>query len=179
MTKILAGLIAAALSVAPSEARTPAASGVVGIYAIVEKVVLEPNDSLPTRIVVHGAFSFVDYGMARIPLGSAVASMTGPTTQAKRGRMYFMLSGMTRDDIVRKEWADLKAVAGTGDAVGFGAYGYLGMFDGGSFNVSRVRAESEPLGPPIAYLSNAGVVKLPDHGVHAQTVRMLRAALPK
>ena len=34
-----------------------AASGQVSIYAIVEKVVLEPNDSAPERIQIWGAFT--------------------------------------------------------------------------------------------------------------------------
>ncbi len=38
------------------------ASGPVGIYGIVEKVVFEPNERSPERIQVWGAFAYVDGG---------------------------------------------------------------------------------------------------------------------
>jgi len=83
------------------------ASDPVGIYALVEKVVMEPNDGSPQRIQVWGAFAFSDdqhgdgYGVPQ------------------RGYLYFtLLQG--KEEICKKEWADLKAVAGTGQGVGFG-----------------------------------------------------------
>ena len=38
------------------------ASGLVGIYAVVSKVVFEPNDKAPERIQIWGAFTLVDGG---------------------------------------------------------------------------------------------------------------------
>src|SRR5205085_9851828 len=97
-----------------------AASGPVGIYGIVEKVVFEPNEQSPERIQVWGAFAYVDGGANS---GLAVSSV-------KRGYLYFRLPSSSvasaRDmEAVRKEWADLKAVAGTGQTIGFGNWGYI------------------------------------------------------
>ena len=36
------------------------ASGPLGIYGIVEKVVFEPNEQAPERIQLWGAFAYVD-----------------------------------------------------------------------------------------------------------------------
>ena len=52
------------------------ASDPVGVYAVVEKIVLEPSDAAPQRIQIWGAFSLAekhnndDYGpaAARLPL---------------------------------------------------------------------------------------------------------------
>ena len=41
------------------------ASGPVGIYAMVDKVVFEPNDTAPERIQIWGAFALVDGGVSR------------------------------------------------------------------------------------------------------------------
>ena len=101
------------------------ASGPIGIYGIVEKVVFEPNERSPERIQVWGAFAYVDGGANS---GLAVSAV-------KRGYLYFRLPlpgvANARDiDAVKKEWADLKAVAGTGQAIGFGSWGYIGSFAG-------------------------------------------------
>src|SRR5688572_14319300 len=58
------------------------ASGPLGIYAIVEKVVFEPSEASPERIQVWGAFSYVE---GPIPDGVMVVS------RAQRGYMYFKL----------------------------------------------------------------------------------------
>jgi hypothetical protein len=78
-----------------------------GIYAFVDKVVLEPNDKTPERIQIVGGF--------------ALAEGRGDNyADAQRGYMYFKLrSG--EEEICRKEWADLKSVAGTGQIVSFGS----------------------------------------------------------
>src|SRR5688500_8246933 len=91
------------------------ASGPLGIYGIVEKVVFEPNEQSPERIQVWGAFAYVDGGV-----GSSL-TVSAP----KRGYLYFRL-GSSADSLVKNEWADLKSVAGTGQAVGFGRWGYIG-----------------------------------------------------
>lgn len=57
------------------------ASGGVGIYGIVSKVVFEPDDKSPERIQIWGAFTFVDEGT-----GSG-----GRTLTPKRGYLYFAL----------------------------------------------------------------------------------------
>src|SRR5437879_796628 len=41
------------------------ASGPVGIYAIIEKVIFEPSEQAPERIQIWGAFAVVEGGLAR------------------------------------------------------------------------------------------------------------------
>jgi hypothetical protein len=169
-------------------------SGRIGFYAVIEKVVFEPNESAPERIQVWGAFMYVDGG----------ASQNIATSSAKRGYLYFRIqSGITgftpasQIDLTRKEWADLKAVAGTGQAVGFGSWGYIGSFDvlepggqapppsflyerrpgGGDRADLRVRPATEQPGAPATYQTETGVVRLSDTGSHATVVRQLREAL--
>lgn len=78
----------------------------VGIYALVDKVVFEPSDSAPERIQVWGAFALAEGGGYKYAAG-------------KRGIMYFKLKP-GEEEICRKEWNDIKSVAGTGQIVAFG-----------------------------------------------------------
>jgi hypothetical protein len=169
------------------------ASGPVGIYGIVERVVFEPSEQSPERIRVFGAFALVDGGVSN-PLGA---------TAATRGYLYFSLpEDGTLQQAARAEWADLKAVAGTGQAVGFGNYIYIGAFSGlqtdspnGSPPRSRppytlrpvpgggaqadlwVQPESKQAAEPVIYSTNSGIVKLPAQGSHAAIVSQLRQAV--
>lgn len=98
--------LALAAVVLAASARPALASDPVGIYAFVDRVVLEPNDTAPERIQVWGGF--------------ALAEGRGDTyTRATRGFMYFKLTP-TKETLCRNEWNDLKSVAGTGTIVGFG-----------------------------------------------------------
>jgi len=170
---------------------TLSASGLVGIFGIVEKVVFEPNEAAPERVQVWGAFAYVD---------RAYGGEVG-VSEAKRGYLYFTLPrypASNEVEVVKREWADLKAVAGTGQAVGFGSWGYIGVFSGlqpdrrasgsppyilervprgGAATDLRVRPASEPPAGPGAYQTNTGVVKLGTEGRHGEIARALRAAL--
>jgi hypothetical protein len=165
-------------------------SGPVGIYAIVEKVVLEPNELAPERIQVWGAFAFFDDPQQSV-------------SAAKRGYLYFKLpAGATGSTLeaVRREW-DLKSVAGTGQAIAFGRWGYTGGFNGLQSDARsstttnppyilspdagrpttdvRVRAETEALNPPATYSTNAGIVKLAAEGNHASIVKQFKDSLKR
>jgi len=164
-------------------------SGPVGIYGIIEKIVFEPNEAVPERLQVWGAFAFVDGGPAR----------DGAVSPVKRGYLYFKLPGdAAKQSTVKIEWADLKSVAGTGQAIGFGNWGYIGSFSGlesrtpsssgppyflelypggGQQTDVRVRPASEAPATPAVYQTNAGIVKLPEQGSHAQLVKQLKDAL--
>ena len=169
------------------------ASGEVGVYAIVSKVVLEPNDTAPERIQIWGAFTLVDKDIT-----------TGKQTLTpQRGYMYFTLSGSaSRKDVALKEWTDFKSIAGTGQAVAFGRFFYIGRFadelisrpagsvpyvlmggDPVSFNGSHgenpVRAESVTPASPNAYPLNMGLTKLSSTGTLAAVVEQLQAAIKK
>jgi hypothetical protein len=162
-----------------------AASGPLGIYGIVEKVVFEPNEAAPERIQVWGAFAYVEGGS---PQGLTVSP-------AKRGYLYFRIDP-AQADIIRKEWADLKNVAGTGQAVGFGQWFYIGGFGalqpdtrtnmppyilergpGNPQTDLRVRPAAEVPGFAALYHTNTGVVKLSETGSHAAIVKQLKDAL--
>jgi hypothetical protein len=166
---------------------TLAASGRVGLYGIVEKVVFEPSEAAPERVQVWGAFAYSD----------GTGASRGIASAARRGYVYFKLptEGPSSRDAAIAEWKDLKSVAGTGQAVAFGAWGYLGTFqalDPGSKTQTavfemipgrrepadlRVRAAAEPPASPTPYTTNAGVVKLGADGSRADVVRSLREAL--
>lgn len=82
------------------------ASDPMGIYAYVDRVVLEPSAGAPERIQVWGGFALAEGRGDRY-------------TTAQRGCMYFKLRP-GKETLCQNEWADLKSVAGTGKIVGFG-----------------------------------------------------------
>lgn len=181
--------VVAAIALAMSAALVEA-SGPIGVYGIVEKVVLEPNPSAPERIQVWGAFAYAEIG------GGPIAY-----SPAKRGYMYFRLPANATPaavDTIKKEWADLQSVAGTGQAIAFGRWGYIGGFGGlqpdtrstmppyilenspGNPQTDlRVRPASEAPTAPAQYQTNAGIVKLAESGSHAAIVQQLKDALKR
>lgn len=164
---ILAALAAVALFRA-----APLASGPIGVYALIDKVVLEPNDTAPDHAQIWGAFVVVDRQRGT------------PVFPAKRGYLYFQLpaegvwrDGVSRSEVTRHEWNDLKAVAGSGEAVGFGS-SWVGTVSAAP-EAYRVRPASEPPAAPNPYVLNAGVVKLSANGSHEDILSQLRAARGK
>jgi hypothetical protein len=90
------------------------ASDPVGIYALVEKVVLEPNADKPERAQVWGVF--------RVAVKNAGDEYSPPAY----GYFYYGLAPGKADDS-RREWADMKKVAGTGEVISFASrYGEKG-----------------------------------------------------
>lgn len=139
---ISAGLAIAAVS---------SASGPAAVYAIVEKVVLEPSDTSPMRIQVWGVFAIAD---DKPGLGYSAP---------QRGYMYFSLPLPEDQQVLRgarvpsqqvalTEWADLKRIAGTGAAVAFGER---------SNWTGRVRKPSETPALPEKYPVYNGITQLP------------------
>jgi hypothetical protein len=119
------------------------ASGPIGVYALVDKVAFEPNADKPERIRVSGVFSVAE----ETPDNSTVYSAP------QRGYLYFTLpsSPSGNQDLARREWADLKSVAGTRQIVGFGA----------SWGPKvRVRKPDEDAKAPDDYPIANGVVKI-------------------
>jgi len=81
------------------------ASGPLGVYAIVDKVVFEPNESSPQRVQIWGVFMHT----------TETTNMNPALSSAERGYVYYSLPGPREQaDTARKEWNDLKTVAGTG-----------------------------------------------------------------
>jgi hypothetical protein len=84
------------------------ASDPVGIYALIDKVVLEPSEGNPQRAVVYGAFS------------TAVKGYGDQYTPPQRGYLYYQLPPQDADaNVAKAEWRDLKKSAGTGQIVAF------------------------------------------------------------
>ena len=82
------------------------ASGPAGCYAIVQKVVMEPNDTAPKRIQIWGFFSLAD--------GKSGNGYLPP----QRGYLYFAMQP-GQDQVTLAEWSDLKKVAGTDSVITF------------------------------------------------------------
>jgi hypothetical protein len=191
MKVMLFAILCAALTVG---AQIPQASGPVGIYGIVEKVVFEPYEQAAQRVQVWGAFAYAD----------GVGDTGMATSPVRRGYLYFKLPeiipgpiGQLQVDRIRKEWADLKAVAGTGQAIAFGNWDYIGGFggldpatnqelppfiiqrvpSGGELTDMHVRSATETPAAPALYQTNAGIVRLSADGSNSYIVKQLRAAL--
>jgi hypothetical protein len=117
------------------------ASDMVGVYGVVEKVVMEPNEKTPERIQIWGAFSVAE----------GRGSTYGP---AQRGYLYYSCP-TGQESTCRKEWSDLKSVAGKSTAAGFGMrYKPTG----------RIRKADEKVATPDPYPIEMGVI-LVENGV--------------
>ena len=114
------------------------------VYAKVDRVVLEPNGDTPDTIQVFGVFSV------------AVPNNPNDYRPADRGYLYFRPG---KDPAAaRREWADLKAVAGTGQLVAFGS-----RFQ----SVPRLRHPDEKPANPDAYITDIGLQKVHARGNYA------------
>jgi hypothetical protein len=131
------GLTVALLAVA-TLAVPAVASDPLGVFCIVDKVVLEPPDC-PERAQVWGA--------------CAVARGGNQFDRAAKGYFYYSVP-KGREEVARAEWMDLKAAAGTGTIVGYG---------GRVAPAGRFRAETEKPETPDVYPLNMGVVKLAEY----------------
>jgi len=115
------------------------ASDPVGIYALVDRVVLEPNETSPERIQIWGTFSiWADYG-----------DVYGTP---QKGYLYYKFAADTKGGKVeRAEWSDLKAIAGTGQGIAFGQRHQP---------AGRLRPAGENPGSPDAYPLGMGITKV-------------------
>jgi hypothetical protein len=114
------------------------ASVPLGVYAVVDKVVMEPSDADPQRVQVWGAFA-------------VWSEHDGLGYRApKRGYLYYGCA-KAHLRICRSEWADLRSVAGSGQMIGFGSR---------SLAAGRVRAADELALAPESYPIQFGVVQL-------------------
>jgi hypothetical protein len=148
----------------------PFASGPIGVYALIDKVVFEPNETAPDRVQIWGVFVIADRQQGT------------PVSPGKRGYLYFQLpgegvwrDGVPRSEVTRREWNDLKAVAGTRQMVGFGS-SWVGTGSAALAEPYRVRPASESPATPTPYVLNAGVVKLSAGGSYEEILNQLRAA---
>jgi hypothetical protein len=128
------GSVGAALLVSALCTATGYASDPVGVYARVDKVVLEPNTDAPQTIQVWGVFALAKPGDPNEYLPPA------------RGYLYFTLPSDSR--AARAEWADLSRVAGAGQIVSFGSRYEL---------KARLRPADQRPSSPDAYSLNFGL----------------------
>ena len=129
-----------------------AKNGNVGIYGIVEKVVFEPDESSPERIQVWGLF------VVPVPISS------GSYKAPQRGVLYFGIPP-DRKETARKEWVELKRLAGSGRILGFTEYWVPNPSDPqGNPHTSLVVHvhENGPLGLPDAYPLGIGILRIDD-----------------
>jgi hypothetical protein len=144
-----------ALGACALTAVTLRASDFVGVYAVVDKVVLEPAESAPQRIQIWGAFALSD---------GKSGSNYGP---AQRGYLYYECPA-GQDAVCRREWTDLKNVAGKDTGVGFGArYKPTG----------RIRKADEKPATPDAYPIERGIVRLSAGHESLPVIDRIKAAL--
>jgi hypothetical protein len=112
------------------------ASDFTGIYARIDKVVLEPNADAPQAIQIWGVFSL------------AKPNDRNEYLPPVRGYLYMKLN--ESKDAALREWADMKQVAGTGEVVSFAARHQL---------KATVRKASEPAADPDPYPIAFGLSK--------------------
>lgn len=89
--------------------RIPYCGGKPGLYAIIDAVTFEPTERSAERIRISGIFI--------VP----VAVSSGLHMAPLRGYLYLSLVPGV-EPATKRDWADLAAVAGTGQVVGFGEY---------------------------------------------------------
>jgi hypothetical protein len=131
------------------------ASDMVGVYTVVEKVLIEPSDAAPQRIQVWGAFALAD---------GKSGSTYGP---AQRGYLYYTCP-QGQESVCRKEWADLRSVAGKDTGVGFG---------GRYKENGRVRKADEKPASPDVYPIQMGIVRLSAGHDSLPVIDRIKAAL--
>ena len=149
------GVALACLATTPASASDP-----IGVYAIIDKVVLEPaGDGAPERVQLWGAFS-VAKGHGR---------HHGENYQPPvRGYLYFQIpADVEKVEKCRNEWRDLVKLAGTGECVGFGSRYHKGPV--------RVRSEGETPEKPTAYALGWGGIRKLRADTRHRVVRRLRA----
>jgi hypothetical protein len=128
------------------------ASDPVGIYGLIEKVVLEPESGKAERAQVWGVFR-----QAKPRAGG------DEYEKPVYGYLYYTLTSGQEGDC-RREWADLKEVADTGQVIAFaGRYQELG----------RVRKAAEKVEKPDAYPVAGGMHKLNENSGMAKELRSI------
>lgn len=131
------------------------ASDPVGVYAFVGKVVMEPGDSSPERIQIWGGFAVAEgRGIQYAP--------------ARGGYMYFKLPP-GKEEAARREWNDLKSLAGSEQLVAFGIrYGGKGT----------VRKPDAKIENPDVYPVGTGLTKMKpreDYAPHQDLITLRKA----
>ena len=129
--------IALVIGIAAAASGTLSASDPAAVYARVDRVALAPSPEAPDTIQVWGVFSI------------ATPDNRNDYQAPQAGYLYFKLAG--DPTLARREWADLKSVAGTKQIVSFGSRFQL---------KPRVRKTTETADAPDAYMTNTGMTRV-------------------
>lgn len=144
MKKLFAVAILAALATGAAYA-----SGWIAVYALIDKVVLEPNAEKPERIQIWGVFRIAAWG--------------GGADAPARGYLYLTVppswAGSGKEVEARKEWNDLKSVAGKRQVVAFGEISFGGESNP-DYRRATVRKADQKPEKPDPYDFGTGVVTL-------------------
>jgi len=170
---VVAGLLLAFAAGQPLLASDP-----TGIYALVDKVVLEPNVESPERIQIWGVF-ILSKEKSRNEYDPPV-----------RGYLYFSLptekqetrsttlAQLSPTEIAKTEWADLKKIAGTGQCVAFGSR-YALEERGRTFAARpKVRSKQDKAELPDQYPLGFGVTKIREDHYQVRPLKSLPASRP-
>jgi hypothetical protein len=130
-------LLICAMALIGASTQATHASDRVAVYAKVDRVVLAPNAEEPDTIQVWGVFS--------------LAQTNNPNDYRPAARGYLYFSPGNEPNVARREWADLKNVAGTGQLIAFGT-----RYE----SIPRLRQPNEKPADPDAYAVNTGVTKV-------------------
>jgi hypothetical protein len=147
-------IVCVTLSALPVE--TPAYSDRIGVYARIDRVVFEPNESAPERIQIWGGFAL------------ASKNDRAGYDPAQYGYLYYSLA-TGKEELCRKEWADFKSIAGSDQIIGFG---------GRHLEPSRLRNVDDKPASPDVYPIGSGLVKMSDRHSDYAPIRDLRS-LPR
>jgi hypothetical protein len=113
------------------------ASGPIAVYALVDKLTLEPSADQPERVRISGVFIVAE-------------ERTDVYSTPQRGYLYCALP-KSNTEIARREWADLKSIAGSRQVVGIGS---------SWFSKVRVRKPDEEPKSADDYPTGNGLVRI-------------------
>lgn len=114
LAAVLVPVTAAALFAAASSARKDPH----GVYAVVDSVIFEPSAGTPERVRLWGSFALAN--VVGMKDGKIDYIQFGHFHPPQPGFMYYSVN--PRDETgTRADWAELKEIAGTGQAAAWGA----------------------------------------------------------
>jgi hypothetical protein len=141
-----------------------------GAYCIVQKVVTGQDEAQRSTVQIWGTCAVRTEG-AIDSHGNSVDSSTpgawlvSPLAPPRRGYLYYFAT-KAREDVAQKEWADLKALAGTGEVVAIGS----------QRSPSRLRWADEKPQSPDEYSTQTGLAKITSNSAYSKIVADLKKA---
>jgi hypothetical protein len=141
--------VAAVLLLSLAPAAVFAKNVSIGIYAVIDQVTFEPDGASPNLVRISGVF------VVPIPMSS------GDYRTPQRGYLYFRIRP-AMEQASRRDWNQLKSIAGTGQVVGFAQYWVPNPGDPSGYHSLEVTVHADhDAASPDAYPSPnlKGIVK--------------------